>query len=573
MQIVYFRKGRDGDPIARYEGKIAFPDRRSRVEIGQPYVVQEAHPNPKETVFFLRVEPLDLEAVARKGEGPEYMEYTPPRKEAAEVETPKGLCRAYIEGDTVRTEVYPWGKAYQTVWLNPPAEALPGIEVPYLKKALAPAGEEPRWVLAVPRVKEPDRYPVLEEKMDPQEMQKYQERLAAPLRTREEHFQVGRVRVALPEVQGLEIAGTRVTGWSDPNRVNPTPCDSVWVSVERTLEPNLKDWRALSHRVHHYSEQEENTAHYGSETWGTGTYSWVERERHEYVLEHLRTGQILTRSFPHALEGVPLAPPSEQARLTPELWASGLRQEPRNYLPMEENPVLSADSPLGRVELAPRVEDDRLLVPRFGHPPFWEAAGEGATVTWRSRVETSIGEGLAHLSGKLAFPEGRLVIEEPSVDRLELKSPPPMDRVTPAKPDYEPRLLRLQDEPVTFRAVLAPQDLEVRALDPVGQEIEFRQTVKEPTRPDPDGLFTVRVSWEGVYKSNLEEFEVVGRESRHDLEGLRGVGPGGDRNHVWTTEEVLVLCHKESGETLKLSARDLPQDFLERGAGDRELER
>lgn len=70
MQIVYFRKGRDGDPITRYEGKIAFPDRRTPVELGKPYVVEEARSNPKGTVYFLRVRELDLEVeAAPEGEG------------------------------------------------------------------------------------------------------------------------------------------------------------------------------------------------------------------------------------------------------------------------------------------------------------------------------------------------------------------------------------------------------------------------------------------------------------------------------------------------------------------------
>jgi len=310
MQIVYFHRGRDGHPITRYEGKIAFPDRRSKVELGEPYLIQEAHPNPRGTVFFLRVEPLDLEAIARRGQGQERLDYAPPRGQAAEVETDKGLCRAYVQDDQVLTELYPWGKAYQTLALNPPVELVPGVEVPYIKVALAPAGQEPQWALALPRVKDPDRLTVLEEKIDPQGMQKYQERLATSLRLSDEQFEIGSVRVALPEVPPQEVAGVRLTGWANPNYLRPTPCDSVWVALKRTVEANPQDWQVLSHRVQYYKEQEENTWHYGSETWGTGSYAWVDRARHYYVLENRLTGEILTRTFSEPLKEIPLAPPA-----------------------------------------------------------------------------------------------------------------------------------------------------------------------------------------------------------------------------------------------------------------------
>lgn len=566
MQIVYFRKGRDGDPITRYEGKIAFPDRRTPVELGEPYVVEEARSNPKGTVYFLRVRELDLEAIARKGEGVEHLEYSPFRGgEAVEVETPKGLCRASMNSEMVMTELYPWGKAYETRWLEPPVEALPGIEVVRLKVALAPDGEEPRWALAAPRIREPERFPVLEEKPDPEGLAAYQERLAAPLRREQESFRVGSVRVALPPIEGQVVAGVRVTGWCNPYDMNPTPCDSVWVPIERTVEPNLHEWRALLHRVQRYSTREEVTAHYGSETWGTGNYAWVEKERHTYVLEHLQTGQILTLNLPHALKGVQMAPPDDQARLTPEMWASGLRQVAVNYLPMEKDPVLQVESPLGPVELAPRVEGERLLVPHDGHPPYWQAAGEGATVTWHARVETPLGDGVAHLAGKLAFREGQMIVEEPNFSILELDRPPPPERVDEVRPGFEPSLLRLRDETVTYWAVLPPQELEVRAKDPTGQDMRFTYTVEAPSRPDPDGVFSVRVRWEGVYERNLEEFELAGRETRHDLEGLRGTGFGGERNYVWVSDEVAVLRHKESGEIVRIAADLLPREFLERG--------
>jgi hypothetical protein len=549
MQIVYFHKGRNGDPITRYEGKIAFPDRRSKVELGEPYLIQEAHPNPKGTVFFLRVEPLDLEAIARRGQGQERLDYAPPRGKAAEVETNKGLCRAYIQDDQVVTELYPWGKAYQTVALNPPVEVVPGVEASYIKVALAPAGQEPQWALAVPSVKDPDRLVVLEEKIDPRGMQKYQERLATSLRLSDEQFEVGSVRLALPEVQGQEVAGVRLTGWANPNYLRPTPCDSVWVSLERTVEANPQDWQVLSHRVQRYKEQEENTWHYGSETWGTGSYSWVDRARHHYVLENRHTGEILTRTFSEPLKEIPLAPPSEQERLTPELWASGLRRQPVNYLLMEEKPVLSVDTPVGRVELSPKVENGQLLAPRSGYEPYWEVAGEGAMVSWYNRVETSVGEGTAKLSGKLTFREGRLEIAEPSLSRLELDSPPPTEQVARLRP-AQPNPVRPKDEVVTVHAVLAPQNLEVRALDPVGQEFSFQQAITERNRPDPDGLFSVRVFWQEVHKSNLEEFELS-----HTVGGKA------------------VLCHKESGEALEISVDKLPRDFLARSSGGQELER
>lgn|GEM_PF-4367622 len=97
-----------------------------------------------------------------------------------------------------------------------------------------------------------------------------------------------------------------------------------------------------------------------------------------------------------------------------------------------------------------------------------------------------------------------------------------------------------------MQAVLAPQNLKVRALDPVGQEFSFQQAITERNRPDPDGLFSVRVFWQEVHRSNLEEFE---------LSHTRGKA---------------VLRHKESRELLETSADKLPRDFLARSSGDLE---
>ena len=54
--IVVFRRGRrNGDPIARWKGKPAFPV--SEVEVGKRYIVKKALPNYRESVYFLEVIP------------------------------------------------------------------------------------------------------------------------------------------------------------------------------------------------------------------------------------------------------------------------------------------------------------------------------------------------------------------------------------------------------------------------------------------------------------------------------------------------------------------------------------
>ncbi len=61
---VTFHRGRKGDLIARWEGRVAFPAREcSDVEEGREYEVLQARPNRRGTAYFLVVRPLPVERV------------------------------------------------------------------------------------------------------------------------------------------------------------------------------------------------------------------------------------------------------------------------------------------------------------------------------------------------------------------------------------------------------------------------------------------------------------------------------------------------------------------------------